>query len=114
MKVPNVEKFPKKIFELFGPAVNCGTKYQLLLTNFVLQKHPKPWAVSGAAMMHQVFILIVESSAEATRGQLDIGKMTGLFLIFTGFIGLAFLALFLECCYAAYSDGKKDRYKVSY
>ena len=64
-------------------------------------------------MNAQACFVITESSAEATTGQLDIDKMTGIFLIFAGFIGLAFLALFLECCYAAYSDGKKDRDEVS-
>ena len=38
--------------------------------------------------------------------------MAGIFLIFAGFIALAFLALIMECCYAAYTDRVRDIHKV--
>ncbi len=53
-----------------------------------------------------------DASAEATTGQLDFGEMAGIFIIFAGFIGVAVVALVLECIYAAYSDKKKDREQV--
>ena len=40
--------------------------------------------------------------------------MAGIFLIFAGFIALAFLALILECCYAVYSDKVRDKHKVGW
>ncbi len=57
-------------------------------------------------------LFCTESDAEATTGQLDFGEMAGIFLIFAGFIALAFLALIMECCYAAYTDRVRDKQKV--
>ena len=54
----------------------------------------------------------VEAVAEATTGQLDFRDMAGIFYVFAGFIGLAFLTLVLEFCYAASLDDKKDKRKV--
>ena len=36
--VPDVGKFSKKKFKLFGPMVNCGEKHPVVLQNFVLVK----------------------------------------------------------------------------
>ena len=41
VKVPNVEKFSNFFKELFGPMVNCGAKHPVVLTTFVIQKHPR-------------------------------------------------------------------------
>ena len=40
VRVRDLEYFSKFIFELFKPTVNCGTNHPMVLTNFVLEKHP--------------------------------------------------------------------------